>query len=153
MPRRKDVIQSNNSSLAVRRRVRAQVAGLCYRQRKDGKREVLLVTSRDTGRWVLPKGWHMKGKTAAQAARQEAWEEAGVTGAKVRDKPVGSYDYPKALEDGAVQPCRVQVYPMKVSGTTRDFPESDERDRKWVRPKRAAELVDEPELKDILKDF
>ena len=59
---------------------RHQVAALCWRMGQGGAVEILLVTSRDTGRWVIPKGWPMDGKSASAAAAREAWEEAGVKG-------------------------------------------------------------------------
>lgn len=129
---------------------REQVAALCTRK-SGGRREVLLITSRDTGRWVLPKGWPMRGKSLAQAALQEAWEEAGVRDARVRAKRVGVYHYDKRLEDGVVLPIRVQVFLARVRKMTDRFPEAHERDRRWMRPKKAAELVDEPELQALLR--
>ena len=80
-----------------KRDVRSQFAALCYRV-KDGKTRVLLVTSRGTGRWIIPKGWPMDGKTPAETAAQEAWEEAGVTG-KVQDMCLGLFSYRKTMED------------------------------------------------------
>lgn len=131
--------------------VRAQVGALCWRVEK-GKAEVLLITSRDTGRWVIPKGWPMKGKTGAQAACQEAWEEAGATG-KISGNCIGLYAYNKVLGPGSDVPCIVSVYPMKIQNLAKDFPEAKERKRRWFGPKKAASRVDELELRDILRSF
>lgn len=130
---------------------RSQFAALCYRQR-NGKTEVLLVTSRGTGRWIVPKGWPMTGVTPSDAAAQEAWEEAGVKGV-VDDTCLGLYSYLKIVEDGPDLPCVVMVYPIRVKTLARDFPERKERKRKWFSPKKAAERVAEPELARILRDF
>ncbi len=127
-----------------------QVAALCYRKTAKGK-EVLLVTSRGTGRWILPKGWPIRGKSEAQAALQEAWEEAGVKAANVEEDPIGSYDYHKVLDEGLPVPVETLVYPVEVKTLAKSFPEADERKRKWVSPTDAAELVDEPQLQSLLR--
>lgn len=136
----------------VRRPMARQVAALCYRDRK-GTREVLLVTSRGTGRWILPKGWHEDGMSAAAAAEQEAWEEAGVAKGQISDQPVGRFAYHKELDDGLPLPVEAEVFPMKVKKVADDYPEAGERKRKWVKPEKAAEMVAEPGLKRILRDI
>ncbi len=123
-----------------------QVAALPYDIDAHGKLKLLLVTSRDTGRWVLPKGWPMKGRRPHEAARIEAFEEAGIDG-KVSKKAVGKYDYDK---DGEI-PCRVQVYPLRVAALRDEWPEMDQRRREWHCPGEAAELVDERDLKALLR--
>jgi 8-oxo-dGTP pyrophosphatase MutT (NUDIX family) len=130
---------------------RTQVAALCWRI-EGGKLEVLLITSRETGRWVMPKGWPVKKATAAESASQEAWEEAGVQG-KVQDTCIGLYAYHKVLGDDTDVPCVVAVYPLKVKSLSDKFPESAERRRRWFSPEKAAERVDEPELRDLLVRF
>ncbi|WP_420569430.1 NUDIX hydrolase [Thalassovita sp.] len=129
-----------------------QVAALCLRGTGDDLR-VLMITSRGTGRWIIPKGWPIPGKTGAQAAMTEAWEEAGVKKAKVNPKPIGSYDYDKITDDGGAIPVEAQVYVVTVEKLSDDYPEVDERKRKWMRPRRAAKLVDEPKLKNILRNL
>lgn len=128
---------------------RLQVAALCYRKKK-GRKEVLLITTRGTGRWMLPKGWPMDGKTGAEAARIEAWEEAGVRSNRVSRRPVGRFDYLKTHDDGFVEPCTATVYPIKVAETVKDYPERGERKRKWVAPEEAAEMVQEKGLQALL---
>lgn len=134
----------------LRRPPELQVAALCCRAMGDGT-EVLLITSRDTGRWILPKGWLMDGKTAAEAAEQEAWEEAGVSAARVSARPVGSYRYEKHLDDGCSAPVEVQVYRLDVMELSDIYPEVRERARLWLDPATAAGRVDEPELKALLR--
>ncbi|MCG7622928.1 MULTISPECIES: NUDIX hydrolase [unclassified Epibacterium] len=131
---------------------RLQVAALCYRQTDTG-REVLLITSRDTGRWVLPKGWPMAGKTSAESAVQEAWEEAGVAKSRFDETPLGCYSYDKRLDNGAVEPLETLVYAVEVQELQECFPEAHERSRSWMSPAEAATRVDEPELRDLLNNF
>ena len=122
--------------------VRTQFAALCYRVVKK-KVQVLVISSRGTGRWIVPKGWPMDGKTPADAALQEAWEEAGVIG-KVVSAPLGLYSYQKVQDDAPDFPCVAVVYAVKVKSLSKEFPEAGERRLKWVGRKKAAKLVDEP---------
>jgi 8-oxo-dGTP pyrophosphatase MutT (NUDIX family) len=135
-----------------RRPRRIQLAALCTREAGKG-REVLLITSRDTGRWVLPKGWPIDGLDAAGAALREAWEEAGVKDANVNRKPVGVYGYDKRLDGGLAVGVDVTVFEAEVTKLVDEFPESDQRTRKWFAPSEAAHMVDEPELRDILRQM
>lgn len=127
-----------------------QVAALCTRGTGDHQ-QVLLVTSRGTGRWIIPKGWPVRGLASSQAALQEAWEEAGVKGAVAGSDPIGSYDYNKTTESGLPLPIETLVYPVAVNRLEADFPEVEQRKRQWVSPNEAANLVDEPELKSIIR--
>ncbi len=129
-----------------------QFAALCYKVTKKEGARILLITSRDTGRWVIPKGWPMKGKTDAEAAEIEAFEEAGAKGYLCPDC-AGIFTYDKAMDDGSKQPVVVSVFPMEVDRLVSDFPEKGQRKRKWFSPKKAAARVDEPELQDILASF
>lgn len=129
-----------------------QMAALCYKTEASEKK-VLLVSSRDTGRWVIPKGWPMAGKSSAETALQEAWEEAGVQAGDVAAQPLGAYTYNKRFESGWSQPVRTLVYPVCVTQLEKPYPESHERTRIWVDPLEAANMVQEPELKQLLVDF
>ena len=131
-----------------------QVAALCWRKEK-GRKEVLLITSRDTARWVVPKGWPIKGLSDAQAAMREAWEEAGVRSSADKTRPVGQFFYDKSLEDGSVVPIVAHLYKVRVrAGDLADsFPEAGQRKRVWVPAKKAAKLVREPELKAVLRSL
>ncbi|ASM72947.1 MULTISPECIES: NUDIX hydrolase [Roseobacteraceae] len=131
--------------------VRTQFAALCWRV-VDGKVQILLITSRGSGRWIVPKGWPMDGQTPGEAALTEAWEEAGVVG-KVDWRPVGLFSYSKTIDDADNLPCVAMVYPVRVKSLSKDFPEALERKRRWMSRKKAAQLVEEPELAQIIRDF
>ncbi len=131
--------------------VRTQFAALCYRV-LDGKTQVLLVTSRGTGRWIIPKGWPEHGKTPVESALTEAWEEAGVKG-DVTGECLGLFSYQKNIEDQDDLPCVAMVYPVAVKSLAAKYPEKAERKRRWMSPKKAASRVDEPELARLLKNF
>ncbi|MBB04803.1 NUDIX hydrolase [Pseudooceanicola sp.] len=135
----------------LQRPKRLQVAALCYRGEGD-KTEVLIVSSRGTGRWIIPKGWPIRGLTSAQAALQEAWEEAGVRKGRTTGEVIGSYTY-KKRKSGWAMLVDTLVYPVAVDDLRDDFPEASERRRKWVPPQKAAELVQEPELQELLRTF
>jgi 8-oxo-dGTP pyrophosphatase MutT (NUDIX family) len=139
-------------SATEKRGVRTQFAALCFRG-KGANTEVLLVTSRTTKRWIVPKGWPMPGMTPVEAARQEAWEEAGVKG-RMSTACTGIYSYTKILEEeGDNLPCVVAVFALKVDKIANDFPERKERRRKWFSLKSAAAKVDEPELAQLILNF
>ncbi|WP_339108176.1 NUDIX hydrolase [Thioclava sp. GXIMD4216] len=128
----------------------AQEAALCFR-RKAGKMQVLLITSRDTGRWVLPKGWLMKDCNPGETALCEAWEEAGVSGSLAQEDSIGHYTYPKIFPDGAARDCRVALYAIHVHGLAPKFPEKGQRRRKWMTTSKAAKSVLERDLAKILR--
>jgi 8-oxo-dGTP pyrophosphatase MutT (NUDIX family) len=130
----------------------AQFAALPWRRLADGQVRVLLITSRETRRWVIPKGWPMPDRTPAEAAAQEAYEEAGVVGAPAK-KPIGIYVYDKRLRDGAQQSVEVSVFPLEVFVEQFGFPEHAQRERLWTTPAEAADRVDEPELKALIRGF
>lgn len=130
-----------------------QHAALCFRQGEAGRTEVLLVTSRDSGRWVLPKGWPKKGEGGGQCALREAGEEAGVVGKLVDLHPAAYYFYDKAMRSGPPLPCSVGVHPVSVQYLDFDFPEMHQRRREWFTTDQAAAAVAEPDLKEVLARF
>ncbi len=134
-----------------KRDVRTQFAALPYRIVR-GKPEILLITSRETGRWIIPKGWPEDGLTAPESAAREAWEEAGVEG-RISLNCLGIYSYLKVLDRQDRLPIVVAVFPVKVRKLIEDFPEKGERKRKWFSRKKAAARVDEPELRHMIRDF
>jgi len=137
---------------SAKREVRTQFAALCYRV-VEGETQILLVTSRQRGRWIIPKGWPVEGATPADAAATEAFEEAGVTG-KTFNICLGIYSYTKVMADGENDlPCAVSVFPVRVKKILKTYPEMGERRRKWFSVKKAASKVREPELRKILKHF
>ena len=136
-----------------RRPKRTQYAALCYRRTKaDGGLEIRLLTSRDTGRWVIPKGWPMGSKASHVVAETEAREEAGVKGI-VEHEPLGSFSYSKTMQEGVALPCEVQVHALEVTGMLTDFKEKGVRKLEWVSPREAASRVAEPGLKKIILAF
>lgn len=130
---------------------KAQIAALPVRIALDDPLEVLLVTTRSTKRWTVPKGWPMKGRKAHEAAAVEAWEEAGVRG-KARKRPIGRYLYWKRLA-AHFELCRVKLYVLIVEDAQGDWPERGERSRNWFAVNDAADLVDEPGLKKVLREL
>ena len=128
-----------------------QVGALCYRRSGKGLR-ILLITSRDTGRWMIPKGWPMRNRSEAQAAAREAYEEAGLRG-EVGEHSIGFYTYVKRLKDGAGLPCVVRLYAIEGREMLRKYPESGQRRVKWFSPGRAARKVTEPELALCIREF
>ena len=128
-----------------------QVAALCWRRSPKGLR-ILLITSRDTGRWVIPKGWPMRRRSGAQAAAREAFEEAGLQG-EIASRSIGIYRYVKALGAGRTVACAVQVYPLEVRAMVRNYPETGQRRSRWFAPAKAARRVAEPDLAALIRDF
>jgi 8-oxo-dGTP pyrophosphatase MutT (NUDIX family) len=131
---------------------RVQYAALPYRLRPRRSAEVMLVTSRETQRWIIPKGWPHKGKASHDSAAREAFEEAGVLGV-VGKRSVGSLRYEKRLKNGALTVCEVHVFPLKVSRQRKNWPEKDQREVKWLSAKDAAESVKVPILGKIILAF
>ncbi|WP_296766635.1 NUDIX hydrolase [Sediminimonas sp.] len=131
--------------------VRTQFAALCYRIRR-GRPEILLITSRSSRRWIVPKGWPIENMTPAQSALQEAWEEAGVKGRAI-EHCLGLFSYAKLIGPDKALPCIAMVYPVKVKALANDYPESHQRRRKWFTRKKAAARVDEAELVHIIRAF
>jgi 8-oxo-dGTP pyrophosphatase MutT (NUDIX family) len=128
-----------------------QVAALCWRMGKRGL-EVLLITSLNSKRWIMPKGWPEPDLTAAETAAREAFEEAGVTG-KVGADAIGHYLYLKEKREGGGVPVSVDVFALQVTKQLDDWPEKDQRDIIWVALEQAAAKVSEPGLRDVLKNF
>jgi uncharacterized protein Yka (UPF0111/DUF47 family)/ADP-ribose pyrophosphatase YjhB (NUDIX family) len=113
---------------------------------------VLLITSRETRRWLIPKGNPIRGLSAYEAAAQEAYEEAGVSGLPC-PTPLGGYTYWKRRRDGSLRRADVSVYPLAVTAQAEDWPEQDERDTHWFDLPQAAAAVDEPELSRLIAGF
>ncbi|WP_128253780.1 NUDIX hydrolase [Falsirhodobacter deserti] len=143
-------IWTNVIALILRRPSRYQVAALCWRETGSGI-EVLLISSRTTRRWVLPKGWPKRGLDGAGTAMEEAWEEAGISVDDPKPVRIGRYAYRKRLEGDVPVPTMVDVYAIHVSGLLDTFPEAGQRDRQWFPPEEAASLVHEPELATLLR--
>lgn len=125
-----------------------QVGALPVRRRADGTLLVLLVTTLQTHRWIIPKGWPWPGQHDYAAAAEEAREEAGVLGEPQADS-IGSFTYEKRRSSGQV-PVRVAVYLLEVREELDTWPECERRQRAWFTPGEAAEIVQEPELRALL---
>jgi 8-oxo-dGTP pyrophosphatase MutT (NUDIX family) len=132
-------------------RDKSQVAALPIRRAANGALEVLLITSRETGRWIIPKGWPMKGLADHEAAAQEAREEAGVVG-RIGEAPIGDYPYWKRQKEG-FEFCLVTVYPLVVERQRKDWRERGQRLASWLTVDDAAEHVDEAGLSGLIHDL
>src|SRR5216684_7252883 len=131
---------------------RVQYGALPYRVSNGSRPQFMLVTSRETRRWIIPKGWPKKGKLPHHSAAREAFEEAGVVGA-VAKRSVGSFTYEKRLKNGGAVVCEVRVFPLEVSRQNKQWPEKKERVVKWLSASQAAEKVKEPMLGEIIRRF
>ena len=128
-----------------------QYAALPYRLR-GRQLQILLITSRRTRRWIIPKGWPMDGLRPQDAAAQEAAEEAGIIG-QIADAPLGSYRYAKHLKGEHVQAVQVIVFPFKVEDQAETFKEQGQRTFAWLSYQEAARRITEPSLKRLIRDF
>jgi uncharacterized protein Yka (UPF0111/DUF47 family)/8-oxo-dGTP pyrophosphatase MutT (NUDIX family) len=129
-----------------------QVAALPYRIDPGGRAEVMLITSRETRRWVLPKGNLIKGLDWHQAAAHEAFEEAGLSGIPC-PTALGEYRYSKTRPNGTTRAVTVAVFPFAVTEEASEWPEQDERERSWFTPVEAARLINETDLSRMIAGF
>jgi 8-oxo-dGTP pyrophosphatase MutT (NUDIX family) len=127
-----------------------QTGALPWRLAPKNGIEVLLVTGRKSGRWSIPKGWPMPGKSLAEAAAQEAFEEAGVKGT-VDPNPIGTFRHVKQLNVVGDLEVDIVVHPLWVDRELEKWPEVGQRKRKWFKPKDAAKRVDSPELSAMIR--
>lgn len=135
---------------------RRQYAALPYAVR-DGELQVVLVTSRETGRWILPKGWAEKNLEGRQVAELEAFEEAGLVG-EAAPTPIASFEYYKHLKPAKFKPartrrCTVDVFALAVREELDEWPEKGQREREWLTPRQAAERVSDAPLVEVLLHF
>lgn len=136
---------------AKRKKTGVQYAALPYRM-SGSQLEILLVTSRRTRRWIVPKGWPVEGLQPSACAAVEALEEAGVSG-EVERTPIGHYRYLKHHKSRPSEPCKVEVYALRVTQQHRSWAEGDERERRWCTVAEAAAAVDEPLLRLLILEF
>lgn len=121
------------------------------RRLADGSMEIMLVTSRTTRRWIVPKGWPIRGVKDYEAAAREAMEEAGVVGI-ICAAPAGRYEYWKRLADHFVL-CKVKLYLLFVHQQLPSWAEIGQRHCQWFKPEDAADLVDEPGLSSLIRSI
>ncbi len=137
------------------RTVQTQYAALPYRVTKTRGIEFLLVTSRESGRWIIPKGWPIAGLQPARSAAQEAYEEAGVRGVIGTAGPSANYLYNKEDRtrgrNAALQGHGLRV--LLVRRQRRTWPEAHQRRSGWVRPRKALSLIDEKALRSLVAGF
>lgn len=129
---------------------KVQFAALPCRVGENGQIQVMLLTSRETHRWVIPKGWPIKGLKPAEVAAREAYEEAGLAGRIIGKRRIGMFEYQKQLPGGPVL-CEVRVFLLWVNGQSRKWPEKTQRETRWFDPAEAAALVDEDGLAEIIE--
>jgi 8-oxo-dGTP pyrophosphatase MutT (NUDIX family) len=119
-----------------------QFAVLPWRIGEGGTRQVMLLTSRESRRWIIPKGWPMKKRKPAEVASQEAYEEAGLIGQIVGKRPIGTFHYEKRLAKKALL-CQVRVFLFRVEKQVDNWPEKGLRETKWFAANVAVDLVEE----------
>ena len=137
--------------LPVAKTTSTQYAALPYRLTPEGV-EILLITSRRTKRWIVPKGWPIEGLEPHASAAQEALEEAGISG-EIQKIPIGFFHYFKELRHNINVPCKVDVFALKVTRQRRTWPEKDARELKWLALAQAAQHVNEPQLRKLILKF
>jgi 8-oxo-dGTP pyrophosphatase MutT (NUDIX family) len=140
---------SRKNSASARR---VQYAALPYRESGKSQLEIMLVTSRGTRRWIIPKGWPKIGLPPYQTAEEEAFEEAGVSG-KVSKRRLGDYLYTKVLKKGESARCSVRVYALRVERQHKKWPEKHQRKTRWYKPAEAVRVVQEPSLRRLIGKF
>ena len=136
---------------ATRRTTGIQYAALPYRVSAETI-EILLVTSRRTRRWIIPKGWPIEGHQPSACAALEALEEAGVCG-EIEKIAFGQYRYFKQFKNGASVPCKVDIFALKVTREKNTWAEKDQRERRWYTVAEAAAAVEEPQLRLMILKF
>jgi 8-oxo-dGTP pyrophosphatase MutT (NUDIX family) len=142
--------KSSNRKAAQEGKVERRQVGALPVRMHEGVEEVCLITTRETRRWTIPKGWPMKGLKDHLAAAVEAEQEAGLYG-KVNKRPIGSFLYRKRLET-KVDLVRVTVFRLDVEGSHPSWRERDQREVRWFERGEAARMVEEPDLAALLKD-
>lgn len=128
-----------------------QYAALPWRLNGDAV-EILLITSRRTRRWIVPKGWPIEGLGAAGTAAREALEEAGISG-EIDAAPLGAFHYFKLLRGDITMPCRVDLFPLKVTRQRKSWAEKEAREARWFAFPEAARRVTEPQLRRLILKF
>jgi 8-oxo-dGTP pyrophosphatase MutT (NUDIX family) len=128
-----------------------QAAALPFRL-SDAGYELLFVSTKRRGRWLLPKGWPKKGEALTTAAAREAREEAGVNGV-ISPESIGSYRYRKNMLQGYEVPCDVVVFPFRVDSEESAWCEGDTRARRWCKLADAPDFCDEPGLSRLLEQL
>jgi 8-oxo-dGTP pyrophosphatase MutT (NUDIX family) len=144
-------LSAESAGPAARVETGLQYAALPWRER-DGRLEILLITSRQSKRWIIPKGWPIEDLAPHASAAQEALEEAGIVG-HVSPTVLGSFHYAKGLKSGRSINCKVIVFPLAVTRMRREWPEKHARELRWHSPQEAVEAVAETDLRLLIRRF
>jgi 8-oxo-dGTP pyrophosphatase MutT (NUDIX family) len=142
----------SKASMSKAKTPNIQFAALPYRRLTNAAIEVMLITSRDTGRWVIPKGWQGEGLAGHDTAEREAREEGGLVG-RMGEHPLGRYRYRKRLADGSSVACTVEVFALEVERQLKSWPERKERRTQWFMLREAAAAVAEPDLAAMIRSL
>jgi 8-oxo-dGTP pyrophosphatase MutT (NUDIX family) len=141
------------SSNKTDRAIRVQYGVLPYRFTETNSLEVLLVTTRQTRRWIIPKGWPIKGLKPPKSAARESYEEAGIRGT-VGAKSIGVFSYEKGIDaNGGTVPCEVRVFPMIVKRQLDTWPEAHEREARWFESAKALTAIKDKGLRQLIESF
>ena len=138
-------------SFIFNRPMKLQVGCICYKKEKK-KLKILIITSRNSKRWIIPKGWIKKNLGSIRSAEAEAWEEAGVKG-KCYKNTIGFYTYQKIGKNGKGRRCTVKVFALKVREQLNDFPEKNFRTLRWITPEKSHKFIENKELVQVLENF
>jgi 8-oxo-dGTP pyrophosphatase MutT (NUDIX family) len=128
-----------------------QAGALCWREGEAGI-EILLVTSRRSGKWGVPKGWSLRGRPLHRTAAREAWEEAGVIG-QTNNRLLGLVDAPKSYRLIGEVAWKLALYPLAVEQLADDWSERGLRERRWFSREEAAKLVRPRAIAPLLRSF
>jgi len=128
-----------------------QYGALPWRRSPEGLR-VLLITTRNTRRWIVPKGWPIDGLSPQESAAREAFEEAGVRG-KIGEELLGSFNHRKQLKSGQMIACRVHIYPLEVDEMHAEWMEKADREIQWCSIEDALAQVSDPALRRLIVKF
>lgn len=131
--------------------VNVQYAALPWRREGDAL-EILLITTLNTRRWIVPKGWPLDGQPPHASAAQEAMEEAGISG-EIATTALGSFRYNKLRKNGETVSCKVAVFPMQVAHQRRRWAEKGTRETCWCSIDEALTRVTEPGLRRLIVKF
>lgn len=137
-------------AIAAREAAGVQYGALPWRITERGF-EILLVTTRHSGQWILPKGWPIDGASPHASAEHEALEEAGVLG-EIGETAIGAFRHNKKRKNTTLR-CEVRIYPLRVTHQRADWPEKSERRARWFRLSDARAAVRSSELKAIIESF
>jgi 8-oxo-dGTP pyrophosphatase MutT (NUDIX family) len=138
--------------MAGRRFPNTQYGALPYRRHHDGSVEIMLLTSRGTGRWIIPKGWPVAKLEPHEAAAKEAVEEGGIVG-QIGTQPIGNFRYDKQRDDASALNCEVTVFALEVLQQLTEWPEQHQRRTQWFALEEAADAVQEPELATMIRNL